>query len=105
MTWLYRPDAIQCLTNIRVSALRHNYGKMAAAVRTICDPVRTVLSIRQLVHTKFNRLDVRLHGPDTQALLWKLRVAEMQPSGHLRYFDHNFLLKYRIGTKLASLKS
>jgi hypothetical protein len=39
-TWLYRPDAIQCLTSIRVSALRHNYGKTAATVRTMSDPVR-----------------------------------------------------------------
>jgi hypothetical protein len=25
-TWLYRPDAIQCLTSIRVSDSRHGYG-------------------------------------------------------------------------------
>jgi hypothetical protein len=66
-TWLYRPDAIQCLTRIRVSTLRHSYGKMAATVRTMCDPVRTMFSIRQDVHTKFNRPDVNLHGPDDQA--------------------------------------
>jgi hypothetical protein len=59
-TWLYRPDAIQCLTSIRVSATRHSYGKTAATVRTR-------FSIRQDVHTKFNRPDVRLHGPDDQA--------------------------------------
>jgi hypothetical protein len=34
-TWLYRPDAIQCLTRIRVSTLRHSYGKTAATVRTM----------------------------------------------------------------------
>jgi len=34
-TWLYRPDAIQCLTSIRVSNSRHSYGKTAATVRTI----------------------------------------------------------------------
>jgi hypothetical protein len=138
---------------------------MAATVRTICDPVRTIFSIRQDVHTKFNHPDVSLHGPDDQAsymeiactsstvwtspfrvrtlkaLLWYLRAAEVQPSGRLgntvrthpcygsfqryfgkavavdrsdarssrpdtlRYFDHNFLLKYRIGTKSASLES
>jgi hypothetical protein len=55
-TWLYRPDTIQGLTSIRVSASRHSYGKMAATVRTM-------FSIRQDVHTKFN-----LHGPDDQAL-------------------------------------
>jgi hypothetical protein len=35
MTWLYRPDAIQGLTNIRVSASRHSYGKMTATVQTM----------------------------------------------------------------------
>jgi hypothetical protein len=66
-TWQYRPDAIQCLTSIRVSASRHSYGKTAETVRTICDPVRTMSSIRKVVHTKFNRLDISLHGPDEQA--------------------------------------
>jgi len=66
-TWLYRPDAIQCLTSIRVSASRHSYGKMAATVWTMCDPVQTMFSIRQDVQTKFNHLDVSLHGSDDQA--------------------------------------
>jgi hypothetical protein len=59
-TWLYRHDAIQCLTSIRVSSLRHSYGKTAATVRTMS-------SIRQVMYTKFNRPDVNLHGPDDQA--------------------------------------
>jgi hypothetical protein len=67
-TWQYRPDAIQCLTSIRVSDSRHSYGKTAEIVRTMCDPVWTMSSIRQDVHTKFNRLDVSLFGPDDQAL-------------------------------------
>jgi hypothetical protein len=29
----------------------------------------------------FNRLDVRLHGPNTQALIGKLRTTEVQPTG------------------------
>jgi hypothetical protein len=66
-TWLYHPDAIQCLTSIRVSASRHSYGKTAATVRTMCDPVQTMSSIRQVVHSKFNRPDVSLHSPDDQA--------------------------------------
>jgi len=33
----------------------------------MCDPVRTMFSIRQDVHTKFNRPDVNLHGPDDEA--------------------------------------
>jgi hypothetical protein len=67
MTWLYRLVAIQCLTSIRVSNSRHSYGKTAATVRTMCDPVQTRFSIRQDVHTKFNHPDVRLNGPDDQA--------------------------------------
>jgi len=92
-TWLYRPDAIQCLTSIRVSNSRHSYGKTVATVRTICDPVRTMSSIRQerayqvqpsgrqpswfgrssfiyrkYVH-QFNRPDVSLQGPDTPSLI------------------------------------
>jgi hypothetical protein len=62
-----RPDAIQGLTSIRVSASRHSYGKTTATVLTMCDPVLTMFSIRQDVHTKFNRPDVNLHGPDDQA--------------------------------------
>jgi hypothetical protein len=67
MTWLYGPDAIHCLTSIRVFASRHSYGKTAAIVRMIYDPVWTMSSIRQVVHTKFNRPHVSLHGPDDQA--------------------------------------
>jgi hypothetical protein len=66
-TWLYRPDAIQCLTSIRVSDSRHSYGKTAATVRTMCDLVRMMFSIRQDVHTKFNSPDGSLHGLDDQA--------------------------------------
>jgi hypothetical protein len=92
-TWLYRPDAIQGLTSIRVSASRHSYGKMAATVRTMCDPVRTMSSIRKecayqvqpsgrqpswsgrssfiygnYVH-QFYRPDVSLQGPDAPSLI------------------------------------
>jgi hypothetical protein len=66
-TWLYSPDAIQCLTSIRVSASRHSFGKTATTVQTICDPVQTMSSIRQVVHTNFKRPDVSLHGSDDQA--------------------------------------
>jgi hypothetical protein len=92
-TWLYRPDAIQCLTKNRVSASIHSYGKTATTVRTMCDPVRTMSSIRQerayqvqpsgrqpswsgrssfiygiCVH-QFNRPDVSLQGPDAPSLI------------------------------------
>jgi hypothetical protein len=92
-TWLYRPDAIQCLTRNRVSTSRHSYGKTAATVRTMCDPIRMMCSIRQerayqvqpserqpswsgwssfiygsCVH-QFNRPDVSLQGPDAPSLI------------------------------------
>jgi hypothetical protein len=110
-TWLYRSDAIQGLTSIRVSASRHNYGKMAATVRTMCDPVRTMSSIRQerayqvqpsgrqpswsrrssfiygsCVH-QFNRPDVSLQGPDAPSLIMVISCsrsatdARATPSG------------------------
>jgi hypothetical protein len=68
-TWLYRPDTIQCLTSIKVSSLRHSYGKTAATVWRMCDPVRTMSSIRQDVHTKFNRPNITLQGPNVQSLI------------------------------------
>jgi len=165
MTWLYRPDVIQCLTRIMVSASRHSYGKTAATVRMMCDPVQTMSSIRQerayqvqpsgrqpswsgrlsfiygnCVH-QFNRPNVSLSGPDAQRLYMVMtcsRSATIRTIGHHRpdaalygsfqcyfgkavavdrpdarssrpdtlgYFGHNFLLKYRIGTKSASLES
>jgi hypothetical protein len=92
-TWLYRPDAIQGLTSIRVSASRHSYGKTAATIWTMCDPIRTMSSIRKerayqvqqsrrqpswsgrssfiygnCVH-QFNRPDVSLQGPDAPSLI------------------------------------
>jgi len=51
---------------------KHRYGKTAAIVRTMCVPVRTLSLIRQIVHTKFNRLDVRLHGLNSQALYMEI---------------------------------
>jgi hypothetical protein len=88
-----RPDAIQGLTSIRVSASRHSYGKTAATIWTMCDPIRTMSSIRKerayqvqqsrrqpswsgrssfiygnCVH-QFNRPDVSLQGPDAPSLI------------------------------------
>jgi hypothetical protein len=157
-TWLYRPDAIQCLTRNRVSASRHSYGKTAATVWTMCDPIRTMSSIRQerayqvqpsgrqpswsrrssfiygsCMH-QFNRPDIILQGPDAPSLIMVIScsrsaIVRMRPcygsfqrylgeavavdrpdirssrSDTLGYFGHNLLLKYWIGTKLASLES
>jgi hypothetical protein len=68
-------------------------------------PIRTSSSIRQVAHSKFRHPDVSLHGPDEratymeiaciwstvrttiplvrtrEALIWKLRTAEVRPSG------------------------
>jgi hypothetical protein len=99
-TWLYRPDAIQGLTSIRVSTSRHSYGKTAATVRTMCDPIRTMSSIRQerayqvqpsgrqpswsgrtsfiyesCVH-QFNRPDVSLQGPDAPSLIMVISCSQ-----------------------------
>jgi hypothetical protein len=103
--WQYRPDAIQCLASIRVSTSRHSYGKMAATVRAMCDPVRTMSSIKQVLHSKSRCPDVSPLGPDTrasdmeivcirstvqttiplvrthEALVWKLLAAEVRLFG------------------------
>jgi hypothetical protein len=42
--------------------------------------IRTLSLIRQVVQRMFNHPDFRLHGPESQALIWKLCVAEVQPS-------------------------
>jgi len=60
---------------------KHRYGKTAATVWMMCVLVRMLSLIRQVVHTKFNRPDISLHGLDAQALVWKLRAAEVQSSG------------------------
>jgi hypothetical protein len=111
-TWLYRPNAIKCLTRNRVSASRHNYGKTAATVWTMCDPVRTMSSIRQerayqvqpsgrssfiygnCVH-QFNRQDVSLQGPDAPSLIMVIscsRSATVRTLGQHR-LDAAFLWK------------
>jgi hypothetical protein len=87
-TWLYCPNDIQCLTSIRVSSSRHCYGKTAATVQKMCDPVWTMSSIRQDVHTKFNRSDVSIRGPDDQASNMEIActssTVRTSPSGSKR---------------------
>jgi hypothetical protein len=110
-TWLYRPDAIQCLTSIRVSASRHSYRKTAATVRKMCDPVQTMSSIRQerayqvqpsgcqpswsgrssfiygnCVH-QFNRPDISLSGPDAQSLYMVMTCSQSET---VRTIGHHF---------------
>jgi len=83
---------------------KHRFGKITATVQMKCVLVWTLSFIRQVVHTKFNRLNVILHGLDTRAsymeiacinstvwtttfmvrmlkpLIWKLHAAKVQPS-------------------------
>jgi hypothetical protein len=84
---------------------KHRYGKIAATIWTMWIPIWTRSSIRQVVHSKFRRLNDSIHGPDSratymeiacikstirttiplirthEALIWKLRAAEVRPSG------------------------
>jgi hypothetical protein len=59
---------------------KHKYGKIAAIVRTMwLFHLDTILD--NFMQKMFNRPNVKLHGPDAQDLIWKLRVVEVQPSG------------------------
>jgi hypothetical protein len=84
---------------------KHRYGKIAATVWTMWILVWTRSSIRQVVHSKSRHSDASLHGPDaratsmeiacirsiirttipmvrtSEALIWKLRAAEVRSSG------------------------
>jgi hypothetical protein len=83
---------------------KYRYGKIAATIRTMCVPFRTLSFIKQIVHSTFNHQDLILHGQDSQvsfmeitcisltiqksafmvwtlqALIWKLRAVKVQPS-------------------------
>jgi hypothetical protein len=83
MTWLYHSDAIQGLTNIRVSASRNSYRKTAATVWTMCYSVRTMFSIRQDVH-QFNTCSRDAVNRDsTFRVMSRLEDSQVpcQPSG------------------------
>jgi hypothetical protein len=54
---------------------KHRYGKIAATVLTMWTPVRTLSSIRHVVHSKFRHPDDSLNGLDTQATIWKLNAS------------------------------
>jgi hypothetical protein len=121
-TWLYLPDAIQCLTRIRVSASRHSYGKMAATVRTMCDPVWTMSSIRQerayqvqlsgrqpswygrssfiygnCVH-QFNRPAVSLQGPNAPSLIMVISCSRSVTVWTLGQHRPNAALLWKLST-------
>jgi hypothetical protein len=84
---------------------KHRYGKFAATVQTMWNPVRTRSFIRQVSHSKSRRSNISPLGSDGrasemeipcirstvrttiplvwthEALIWKLLVAEVRPSG------------------------
>jgi hypothetical protein len=114
-TSLYRPDAIQCLTEIRVSALRHSYGKTAATVRTMpfirqerayqVQPSGHQPSWSGQSSCIYGNCMHQFNRPDAPKPYYGNYVqpkcnrpdARSSRSDALRYFDHNFLVKYQIG--------
>jgi hypothetical protein len=76
-----RSDALQCSTSKRISFPNKDMGRQLQPSRRRGYSVRTLSLIRQVVQKTFNHPDVSLHCSDTQTLLWKLRAAEVQPSG------------------------
>jgi len=93
-SWLCCPNAIQCLTSIRVTA---------ATVRTMCDPIRTMSSIRQVVHSMLNRPDVSFHGLDDQASNMEItctsstfRTSAFRSRRSKPYYGNYVQLKYNL---------
>jgi hypothetical protein len=101
-TWLYRPNAIQCLTSIRVFDSRHSYWKTAIIVRTMSsirqervyqvqpsgrEPSwsgRSSFIYGNCVH-QFNRPDNHPPGPDAPSLIMVIkcsRSATVRTLGH-----------------------
>jgi len=67
---------------VQPSGRQSSWSRQSSIIYEIC------------VH-QFNHPDISLQGPD----------ARLSRPDTLQYFGHNFLLKYRIGMKLASLES
>jgi hypothetical protein len=76
-----RPDAFQCLTSKMIFFQNTDLGRQLQPSERRGYSVRTLSLIRQVVQKMFNHPDIRFHGPDAQVLIWKLRAAEVQPSG------------------------
>jgi len=112
-TWLYRPDAIQCLTSVRVSASRNNYGKTAAIVRMMSSirqerAYQVQPSGRQpswfgrssfiygnCVH-QFNRPDVSLQGSDAQSLIMVISCSRSATVRTLRQHRPDVALLWKL---------
>jgi hypothetical protein len=75
------PDAFQCSTSKRISFPNTDIRRQLQPSGRLSYSVWTLSLIRQDMQKSCNHLDVILHCPDAQSLLWKLRAAEVQPSG------------------------
>jgi hypothetical protein len=69
-----RPDTFQCLTSKRISFPNTYMGRQLQPSGIRGFFVQTLSLIRKVTQKTFNR-------PDSQTLLWKLRVVEVQPFG------------------------
>jgi hypothetical protein len=77
-----RPDDIQCSTRKRISFTDTDMGRELHPSGRLVYTVWTLSLIRQDVKKNCNRPDVKTTPFECQSLLWKLRSAEVQPSGH-----------------------
>jgi hypothetical protein len=64
-----RPDAFQCSTSQKISFQNTDIGRQLQPSGRRGYSIQTLSLIRQVMQKMFNRPDVRLHGPDAQALI------------------------------------
>jgi hypothetical protein len=76
-----RLDTHQCSTRNQISFSDTDMGRQLHSSRRQGNTVRMLSLIRQDVEKNCNRLDVWATLSKRQSLLWKLRVAKVQPSG------------------------
>jgi hypothetical protein len=80
MTWQYFLDASQCSTSKRISFADTDMGRHLQQFGCQVYTVRTLSLIRQDVEKNCNGSDIRATPSESQALLWKLNVTEVQLS-------------------------
>jgi hypothetical protein len=76
-----RPHAFQYLTSKMISFLNTDMGRQLQPFGRRGYSVWMLSLIRQDVKKIYNCLDISLHSPDAQPLLWKARATKVQPSG------------------------
>jgi hypothetical protein len=72
-------ECLQCSISKRISFPNTDMGRQLQPSRRHGYSLRTLSLIRQVVQKTFNRPDVILRCLDSQTLLWKLCVVEVQP--------------------------